>query len=208
MIQEQKLYTAQEINEMMNYPEERSSRNNGIRQLMSRATHAGLILEPHPAERRGLPNKYAIIENNLLLEGEIWVDCYCYDEWEVSNLGRVRKKVTKRLMGDTNGSSNGYVIVCGKNGNDNPEGKSINYGVHRLVYFSFHPEDAANSKTLQIDHINGIRSDNRLENLRCLSAAANVRAMADNQKALKSLMFQLVNKYGYKELEKKLLELL
>ena len=80
--------------------------------------------------------------------------------------------------------------------------------VHRLVYFSFHPELLENKDVLQIDHINGIRTDNRLENLQALSNLANVYKRDKSQEKIKSITTQLILKYGYEKVEEKLKYLL
>ena len=90
-------------------------------------------------------------------ESEYWKEIPGFENYQVSNLGRVRsnkwgvwaiRKITIDRVG--------YAIVdlwkCGKR-------KQIN--IHRLVMMAFiGPSD------LHVDHINGIKNDNRLENLR------------------------------------------
>tara|TARA_B100000780_G_C20701068_1_gene278727 strand:+ start:42 stop:518 length:477 start_codon:yes stop_codon:yes gene_type:complete len=49
-------------------------------------------------------------------------------------------------------------------------GKSREYREHRLVYLLNNPDM---DQSLQIDHINSIRSDNRIENLRTLTNQEN-----------------------------------
>lgn len=44
------------------------------------------------------------------------------------------------------------------------------YSIHRLVYETFVGPIPQN---MVIDHINGIKDDNRLENLRCISQSEN-----------------------------------
>lgn len=104
---------------------------------------------------------------------EIWKDIKGYEgEYQVSNEGRVRsldRIVTRNTRWGTPASykfeghilkggvfSNGYLFCClGR--------KSKNYLIHRLVADAFlEKEDGKDC----VDHINGDRSDNRLENLR------------------------------------------
>ena len=51
------------------------------------------------------------------------------------------------------------------------EGKYKQFRVHRLVLQTFKPID--NAENLFVDHINGIREDNRLENLRWVTLKEN-----------------------------------
>ena len=52
----------------------------------------------------------------------------------MSNLGRIRRKDTKKLIGNQN--TNNYIEIrtIDKNGNQR------HFNAHRLIYFSFHPE--------------------------------------------------------------------
>ena len=71
---------------------------------------------------------------------------------------------------------NGYVVVslC-KNG------KQKFFKVHRLLALAFIPNPE--NKT-DVDHINGIRDDNRLENLRWLTHKENLNAFRSNPAAI------------------------
>lgn len=66
--------------------------------------------------------------------------------------------------------SNGYLRVTYK-------GKQ--YPAHRLIYKMYYGRDPGNK---HIDHCNGDRSDNRISNLRCVSAKVNA---ANTSKARK-----------------------
>lgn len=101
------------------------------------------------------------------LEGEIWKTLILDDiEWnyEVSNLGRIRSKSTKRLnslskRGNYLGTSLQY------------EQKRSAYLVHRLVAFTFIPNDDI-TKTC-VNHKNHDPIDNRVENLEWISISDN-----------------------------------
>ena len=47
------------------------------------------------------------------------------------------------------------------------------YKQHRIVYFAFHQDWDINNPKLQIDHINRVKNDNRLENLRVVTSQQN-----------------------------------
>lgn len=121
------------------------------------------------------------------LPNEIWIQTYCSKVYEVSNLGRVRNKINKILL---NGfiNKNGYVVYSLEN---------KNYLAHRLVLQSFQPID--NFEEMTGDHINGIKTDNSLKNLRWLSAEDNVVMMIFHRKELNKELTRLIQKWGYDE---------
>lgn len=196
----QKTYSAKELNDMIGY-NDISQRNSSKKDILRRCKNAGLIVEALNTAR-GLPNQYIIIENNFYIPNERWTDCYANEEWEVSDLGRVRNKKTKRLMGSE--SPDGYLRVC----SINEKGKTYNSQLNRLVYFSFHPELLSNKDNIQIDHINGKRNDNKLDNLRALTNVENTQARDENQTIIKTLTTKLIIKFGYEKTTEMLEELL
>lgn len=94
------------------------------------------------------------MENN---ENEIWLDIKGYEGiYKISNLGNVYSlKRNKLLLPKMD--RYGYVSVkLYKNGNHQK------YNIHRLVAISFIP-NPFNKET--VNHINGIKNDNRMDNL-------------------------------------------
>jgi len=74
------------------------------------------------------------------------------------------------------GQWNCWVKASGKLNNLGYKNIEINnkqYRQHRIVYFAFHQDWNINNPKLQIDHINRIKHDNRLENLRTVSNQEN-----------------------------------
>lgn len=198
----QKIYSSKELNEIIGYID-KSGQNNSKSQLITRCNNAGLKIKALDTPR-GLPNQYIIIEDNFHLDGEEWADCYNNLEWEVSNLGRIRRKSTKKLMGNVD-STSGYLRVTMLN---KETGKQTNQMVHRLVFFTFNPQYIEIADKIQIDHINGKRTDNRLDNLQPLTSAKNIEQRDQNQGKIRLLTTQLVMKFGYEKTEEMLKKLL
>ena len=111
---------------------------------------------------------------------EIWKDIKGYEGlYQVSNLGRVRsldryvrhKKIGSirllkgKIMSPTVSSSTGYLVTTLYN-----KGKGKQVTIHRLVAEAFIPNPI--EKT-EINHINGIRDDDRVENLEWVNRSEN-----------------------------------
>ena len=89
--------------------------------------------------------------------GEIWKDIKNYeDEYEVSNLGRVRNKKTKRILKPFLNNGGYQIVHLCKNG------KSKNYSVHRLVYEAFIGEIP---EGMQVNHKDENKQNNILSNI-------------------------------------------
>lgn len=98
---------------------------------------------------------------------EIWKEIPGYPSYKVSNTGKVYSRKGNRLMKSAP-NARGYHTV-----QFTESGKGKNFMVHRLVLMAFRP--IPNVHEMQVDHINCIRHDNRLENLRWCTAQENVR---------------------------------
>lgn len=102
---------------------------------------------------------------------ELWKPLLEYKGIEVSSIGRIRKAANvrrkERILTDFPKDRDGY-CRCSVQRLD---GTWTSQPVHRLVAKAF--IDNPNNKT-QVNHINGIRTDNRVENLEWVTPKENV----------------------------------
>jgi hypothetical protein len=97
---------------------------------------------------------------------ERWLPVVGYEGlYEVSDLGRVRSLKSGKIM-KPKLEKNGYMRTCLTN---NKQEKTIS--IHRLILQTFQPTE----EKLQCDHINHIKTDNRLVNLRWATISQNSR---------------------------------
>lgn len=94
-----------------------------------------------------------------------------FSNWKIGDEGTVYSKFLGRNL-RPNVNKNGYVVVRYKD-------KDMSRGalVHRLVYEAFNGPIA---EGMQINHKNGIKTDNRLENLEATTPSENITHAYDN----------------------------
>ena len=138
---------------------------------------------------------FEIEKTQIDLPGEEWKSIPFAPDYSVSNLGRV-----KHPKGGISPGTNCHGYIRTRIGN---LGQFFN---HRLVMLTFNPIE--NPDLFAVDHINGKRNDNRLENLRWVFQSENTQFSDQNNTEMKEIIAKLVQKYGYSNTKEKLLELL
>ena len=142
------------------------------------------------------PYFYEIIDDSIF--NREWVNVSNQSDLQVCREGDVRNKRTLTIYNMY--TREGYKMYR------TPEGECGL--VHRLVMKTFCPID--NDEELYVDHINGVRDDKRLENLRWATELENVICKSQNWDLLKDNFNRLLQKIGYdgmnKLLEEKLQE--
>ena len=137
---------------------------------------------------------------------EIWKDISNYEGYQVSNKGRIRthnKKTYTKIHGERqwkdrilhykgNTYKTGYRVDLWKNG------KPKSMLVARLVAFTFYNENINNHK-LTVDHIDGNRFNNNLDNLELVSLSENIRRAFEND-LVPQKHTKIINKKTNKEI--------
>lgn len=120
---------------------------------------------------------------------EIWKVYPLNPNYYVSNLGRIKNK-KEHIMSPK--YSGGYAFISAS-----LNGHKTTTMIHRMVKITFDPID--NYDSYAVDHINGIRSDNRLENLRWITEENNTLAMLSMRKDLNKELTRIIQKLGYEK---------
>ena len=161
------------------------------------AERRGVTLEV--AEVRGNRTFYRIKENRAIQVE--WKIVPSYPIVEASNKGDLRRRDTKKYF---EGSINnkGYPVITLTDG----QGHKKILLRHRLVKEAFEPID--NPDLFAVDHINGIRTDARPENLRWVTLQQNSKYRDENWANVMLLNRKITKKIGYENLLKNLQKML
>lgn len=193
-IDENKQYSAEEIAEIFHYSISTVKRswNRTAKELEKH----GYIITKNNTDPKNI--FFTIKKGQILdkynisdLPGEIWTTGYYNNKCEVSNKGRIRDKVSHKLYKQyRDDSRGGYLLV-------QIEGKR--YRVHRFVKLSFDPIE--NAENLVIDHIDGNRQNNNLDNLRYTTQTENTFAMLINRDKIQmAITEKLKHGWSYNEI--------
>lgn len=111
-------------------------------------------------------------------DDETWKTCVQNEGYLISSYGRVKNIVTNKILKGAIKNSGYHEYCLTKNG------VKTSYLGHRLVYQAFFPEE----KLDIINHINGKKADNRIDNLENVTSAENnEHALRSGLKALKKV---------------------
>ena len=114
------------------------------------------------------------------MESEIWRDIPNYEgHYKASNLGRIFSVKSNKLLNTK--VSKGYSRIS-----LHKDGVKHSFLTHRIIIHTFHGESG-----LQVDHINGIKTDNRLDNLRYATTREN------STYYFEKVVLKLLKKMGY-----------
>lgn len=127
----------------------------------------------HSTIKKNSKNK-KIQKYNGDLEGEIWIETINNSNYKVSNYGRVWNITNNNILSPSE-TSGYYKVRLSKNG------ETFDWLIHKLVFCSFNNEINID-KNFVIDHIDGNKHNNCLNNLRKISISDNVQKAYYEQK--------------------------
>lgn len=100
------------------------------------------------------------------MNSEEWKDIPNYEgKYQISNFGRVKSILSNIYLKHCINSAGYYQVTLCLNG------KKFNHTIHKLIAESFLFKK---SNDLVVDHINNIKTDNRIENLQFVTQRINV----------------------------------
>lgn len=173
-------YTFKELKEKFGWTTTEGSIKDQIRYARKRNVNIEVAFKEGPTYFKILNLDEANFQNN-----ELWVTYPRDPKFEVTKSGKVRNAITLALVGHK--TENGYLVVT------NSENKD--YRIHRMVMETFYPRP--DSDNLIVDHINGDKTNNSIENLRWATQAENCCYRDENWNKISENVALMIKKYGY-----------
>jgi len=115
--------------------------------------------------RKGTKNTSYVRSDDSVATKNISKDIISNFVYDEVNGGILRTKWLGREQSVPKCNNKGYIMYS-----IDVAGHQYKYSAHRLVYLLHNPDM---DQSLQMDHINGIKTDNRIENLRAVGAQQN-----------------------------------
>ena len=175
-------YTFKELNKKYGW----NSKEGGIKAQIRYAQRRGVEIEK--AFKKGSTYFRILSENNEIQNDENWSVYPKNPRYEVSKTGQVRVVETKQLVGAN--TSYGYMAVT-----DTTSNPSQYYKIHRMVMETFNPIE--NSDFYVVDHIDGNKHNNNLNNLRWVLQRQNIQFRDENWADISQKVQKLIEIKGY-----------
>lgn len=125
------------------------------------------------------------------INDEIWKICFNHPNYSCSNLGRFKSNITGRILNQYI-NKKGYACVVLT---DEPKIHK-KYNAHRLIALTFMPIEDSDNKV--VNHINEIKTDNRICNLEWLTNKENLNYSDTGKKIAEKLSKGKINVYNSK----------
>jgi hypothetical protein len=129
----------------------------------------------------------------IILIMEVWKKIPGFENYEVSNLGNVKSfKYGKERILKNRINKDGYYRINLSNKGE----KQKTFQLHQLVAIAFLNHKPNGNNGLVVDHINNIKTDNRLENLQLITNREN------SSKDIKNTSSKYTGVYWHKKAKK------
>ena len=173
-------YTFTELKEKFGW----TTKEGSINAQITYAKNRGVEIQPAFKEGKTYFQLISVFNDYA----EEWKQFPLNPRYEVSKSGKVRTTDTKKLVGAVKPS--GYVIVT-----DQTQTPTQYYRVHRMVMETFQPIE--NSENFFVDHIDGNKQNNQLDNLRWVLPQQNSYFRDENWLNITENLQKLIQKRGY-----------
>lgn len=173
-------YTLKQLKEKYNWD------SNIIPEPVKYAKARGVIIKLDKNSLDSKPYYYFLIDDTIANLN--WIVSPTINCFELTKEGYIRYADSKRII--TGLTSDGYILARDK------KGKA--WLGHRLIMDAFNP--VSDSEKLFVDHINGVRTDNNINNLRWATPAKNMTYMHENWKDMQDKFNQLLQNIGYEKM--------